>query len=258
MLPEGITGVSIISAVVFNNSKEPQKRKLGNIVNHNELILKLSGRSIVEFDGMVFDESAGFVRFLPASEKAVDYRTKSVEKGEYVDIFFDTQQEIACVPFSEKTTNFTKLSQLFLKAANLWKQKKAGYKEFTAACFYEILGILQKENAYLPLQKTRMIEPAVDYISTHFNENISIPYLADLCKISQTYLKLLFQKAYGLSPKAFLIQKRIEYARDLLATNLYDISSVAQATGYNDVYYFSNHFKKITGVSPSKYRKQRQ
>ena len=136
--------------------------------------------------------------------------------------------------------------------------KKAGYKEFTAACFYEILGILQKENAYLPLQKTRMIEPAVDYISTHFNENISIPYLADLCKISQTYLKLLFQKAYGLSPKAFLIQKRIEYARDLLATNLYDISSVAQSTGYNDVYYFSNHFKKITGVSPSKYRKQRK
>lgn len=126
MLPEGITGVNIISAVLINNAKEPQKRKLGNIVNHNELILKLSGRSIVEFDGMVFDESAGFVRFLPASEKAVDYRTNSVEKGEYVDIFFDTQQEIACVPFSEKTTNFAKLSQLFLKAANLWKQKKSG------------------------------------------------------------------------------------------------------------------------------------
>lgn len=69
MLPEGIAGVDIIAAVIFNNSKEPQKRKLGNIVNHNELILKLSGRSIVEFDGMVFDESAGFVRFLPASEK---------------------------------------------------------------------------------------------------------------------------------------------------------------------------------------------
>ena len=70
--------------------------------------------------------------------------------------------------------------------------KKAGYKEFTAVCFYEILGILQKENAYLPLQKTRMIEPAVDYISTHFNENISIPYLADLCKISQTYNFIFF------------------------------------------------------------------
>lgn len=126
MVPEGITGVSIISAVLINNAKEPQKRKLGNIVNHNELILKLSGRSIVEFDGMVFDESAGFVRFLPASKKTVNYRTNSVEKGEYVDIFFDTQQEIACVPFSEKTDEFHKIISVVFESSQFMETKKSG------------------------------------------------------------------------------------------------------------------------------------
>lgn len=56
-----------------------------------------------------------------------------------------------------------------------------------------------------------------------------------------------------MTPKAYIINFRIQYACELLKSGKYRISDVADIVGYRDVYYFSKSFKKIKGVSPSEY-----
>jgi AraC-like DNA-binding protein len=70
---------------------------------------------------------------------------------------------------------------------------------------------------------------------------------------SRNHLSLLFKQEYGVPLKTFIDQERIEIAKSLLAYTEMNISETALAMGFNDVYYFSNFFKRLTGKSPLNY-----
>lgn len=72
---------------------------------------------------------------------------------------------------------------------------------------------------------------------------------------SRNHLSLLFKQKYGMPLKTFIDRERIETAKSLLAYTEMNISETAQAMGFNDVYYFSNFFKRLTGKSPLNYLK---
>jgi AraC-like DNA-binding protein len=72
--------------------------------------------------------------------------------------------------------------------------------------------------------------------------------------LSAFYLKRLFKKETGESPLEYLTTKRIEYSKQLLGTKYetsMSIKEIASLAGYDDPYYFSRVFKKVTGKSPS-------
>jgi len=73
---------------------------------------------------------------------------------------------------------------------------------------------------------------------------------------SRSHLSLLFKQEYGIPLKVFIDQERIEIAKSLLAYTEMNISETAIAMGFNDVYYFSNFFKRLTGKSPLNYLKE--
>lgn len=73
---------------------------------------------------------------------------------------------------------------------------------------------------------------------------------------SRSHLSLLFKQEYGVPLKTFIDQERIEIAKSLLAYTEMNISETAIAMGFNDVYYFSNFFKRLTGKSPLHYLKE--
>ncbi len=75
---------------------------------------------------------------------------------------------------------------------------------------------------------------------------------------SRSHLSLLFKQKYGIPLKTFIDQERVETAKSLLAYTEMNISETAQAMGFNDVYYFSNFFKRMTGKSPLNYLKENQ
>ncbi len=78
---------------------------------------------------------------------------------------------------------------------------------------------------------------------------------AKLCKISYNYFKRLFRLKYNTTPHAYVTELRLERALELLSTNLYSITDIANMCGYTDIFYFSRVFKNRYGVPPGKYRK---
>lgn len=65
-----------------------------------------------------------------------------------------------------------------------------------------------------------------------------------------------FTKYVGMSPRQYIINIRMTTAKELLTNSLFQISEVAQLTGYDNPLYFSRLFKKTWGVSPTEYRNQ--
>ena len=80
----------------------------------------------------------------------------------------------------------------------------------------------------------------------------SIPY-------SKEYVRKIFIKEHGVSPLTYLMEKRIDCAKQLLLRrnnndSNYSIKEIAEMCGFSDSLYFSRYFKKITGVPPKEYK----
>ncbi len=82
-----------------------------------------------------------------------------------------------------------------------------------------------------------------------------IAALAADCGYSRSRFTRLFADAIGLPPRDYITRCRMERARTLLAESSMNISEIAYAVGYHDVYFFSRHFKQVVGQAPRTYRK---
>lgn len=96
----------------------------------------------------------------------------------------------------------------------------------------------------------------LSYIDENYMLNININELSQKAGYSPSQFRNLFYKNTGLSPKTYIMQKRINAAKQLLSNSDLPINEIALQCGYDNVFDFSAIFKKHTGVSPSKYRNE--
>jgi len=218
----------------------------------NELIFTLSGKAIVKFNGKILLNAENTVRFLPKGI-TTEYVVTREENGDCIDIFFDTNIAVSEEAFVLKLKNSDIIKNLFKKIFSLWVSKNEGYYFECLSLLYKIFAELQKEN-YIPEKQYKAIKPAIDYINENFlTSKLSVSQLADVCGISESYLKKLFIKKFHMPPVKYIIQLKINYASDLLLSGLYSITKVAEICGYSNVYYFSRQFKESIGISPSEF-----
>ena len=92
------------------------------------------------------------------------------------------------------------------------------------------------------------------YIDTNFDEKISLDLLAHLRFTSKYHLIRVFKKYYGITPRQYLINKRIEEAKKILKTGK-SVSETCYLIGFDSVNSFSNLFRAKTGMPPSIYRR---
>ena len=93
-----------------------------------------------------------------------------------------------------------------------------------------------------------------EYIDKNCTSDMNLAQLSSAVYISQTYLSHIFKAEMGVSPIQYLINKRIDYAKHLLANSDYSIAQIAAECGYDDPVYFSQVFKRLTTYSPKKFR----
>ena len=94
------------------------------------------------------------------------------------------------------------------------------------------------------------------YIDNHFKENLTLDQLAGLAHINKYYLSHTFRREFNISPINYLISRRIQESRFLLAETDHSLSQIAQILGFSSLSYFSQSFRRAEGVSPLEYRKQ--
>lgn len=93
-----------------------------------------------------------------------------------------------------------------------------------------------------------------NYIDAHYSQNITLDFLSDLSYMNKFHLVHTFTKEIGVSPINYVITRRIQEAKNLLATTNYSIRDIASIVGFSNSSYFSQMFRKVAGISPKSYR----
>lgn len=127
-------------------------------------------------------------------------------------------------------------------------------KEAGDAALQEAAVLLQQHFAFTlhtPLMDARF-KPALEYISTHLDEKISVAALAACCCMSVSHFQRAFKKNAGLTIHAYLHMLRMEAGRRLLRQNQH-IAAAAQDTGFFDQSHFHHSFKKMYGLTPRQF-----
>lgn len=246
--------ITEIDRIIFVGEEEYTERKtvFGHNITSNELIFHFSGKATVYFNDKVLKTGPDIIRFLPEG-KTTKYEVVREKSGACIDICFKTDRPISDEAFTLDVNGNKKLAALFKKIFSVWVAKSDGYYFECTSLLYKIFAELQKQN-YIPEKQFVHIKPVADYINENFlSKNITLQELISLTDISYSYLKRLFIKRYGLPPKKYIIQLKINHACDLLKSDMYTVTQISEICGFRDVYFFSRQFKEYMGLTPTEY-----
>jgi AraC family transcriptional regulator of arabinose operon len=100
------------------------------------------------------------------------------------------------------------------------------------------------------------VEHALEFIDHNYEKDIKVNDIASYIGIDRSYLTNIFKKSMNVSPQQYLVNYRLDKARNLLKTTSLPVNSIASQVGYPDPLSFSKVFKMYYQVSPKAYRDQ--
>ncbi len=99
----------------------------------------------------------------------------------------------------------------------------------------------------------RLAQDAATYISENYKQDLSLEILAKKYSVSTGYFSKLFKKHTGTGVNEYINISRILAAKELFKTTEMSVTDIAFECGFNDSNYFSQVFKRSTGMTPKKY-----
>ena len=99
-------------------------------------------------------------------------------------------------------------------------------------------------------------DEVLKYIDAHFSENITLSDLAAIMNISSMYFSNYFKRIFNISPKQYILNKRLMESQRLLLESRMTIKEIAYAVGFENENYFSEFFTSKVGISANKFRKR--
>ena len=89
------------------------------------------------------------------------------------------------------------------------------------------------------------------YVQDNLHRDLRLAELSGLVHMSPYHFARLFKRSTGVSPHRFLVQRRIEQARALLAAQTLPIAEIARSVGFRTPSHFATIFRRISGITPS-------
>ena len=137
--------------------------------------------------------------------------------------------------------------------------------EFVCGRLFEVFLAMLTRHTQLSVQiappvKRRNRECAAvrRYIDEHFAEPLTLDALAEIAHVNKYYLVHTFSREYGVTPINYLLLCRIRESKHLLSNTDLSLSQIAQVHGFSSPSYFSQSFRRLEGISPMEYRKQKR
>lgn len=126
-------------------------------------------------------------------------------------------------------------------------------REYVRKVMSQVIGLRDGESRR---QQRDLLNQAIEFIDAHFKEeSLSLDRVAKKVNISPNYFSAIFSQEVGLTFIEYLTGKRIDEAKQMLRQTDMRSGEIALAVGYKDPHYFSFVFRKVTGCSPSEYRR---
>ncbi len=156
------------------------------------------------------------------------------------------------IPLSQYHTLADIMEKIYATAKD--RSLSSGYA--ATALIYEFFSVLAQDTKADP-SGIDPIKTARQMIDFNYSTPISIEQIAQRLSLDAAYFSRLFSAKAGISPKQYLLRKRMERAKALLEETNATVLEISNSVGYEDPLYFSRIFKKHCGVSPMQYRKSR-
>jgi AraC family transcriptional regulator len=94
----------------------------------------------------------------------------------------------------------------------------------------------------------------IDYVEAHLDRNLSLPMLASVAGMSMSHFKTLFRRSMGLPVHEYVVQRRVERAKELLLRADIPAAEVALASGFAHQSHMARCMKRVLGVTPTQLR----
>lgn len=217
----------------------------------HRLILRLTGTIRYNVEGQTIVLSPGDILFIPNSPTYFGEQMTD-ETGTYILINFDGNlSDTQARPYA--IYGQIELHHLFWQMYKNWLVHTPASHLRCMSLLCEILSHFAEINKNEIISTTASLEPAIGYLEKHiFDPDLKIGKLHKLCGISDTYFRRLFLSRFGIAPKRYVLNRRLEQSKAILDNGEFDsIGEVASLTGFEDALHFSKAFKSRYGYPPS-------
>lgn len=103
-------------------------------------------------------------------------------------------------------------------------------------------------------KNVQAIQKAAEYIRENYRNKLTIDDIAQVVYLSPCYVSRIFKQGLGCTLMEYLTQVRVEKAKTMLKNPKYNVMQVAEESGFEDPGYFTRVFKKIEGITPSRFK----
>jgi two-component system response regulator YesN len=138
---------------------------------------------------------------------------------------------------------------------NMYKELEHLYsiQDFTAWLRSLMLPVCEVMSRRGSQKHRKTIDFIIRYVQEHYSDDITLDVLAEKVYLTRNYLSQIFKQETGENYNTYLTRVRMEKAKELMLSGNYKIFEISQMVGYKNNAYFSQLFKKHTGLNPSEF-----
>ena len=165
----------------------------------------------------------------------------------------------------DSDAGYEEIKEAFLEALDCFKNKPSFYEMLLKEKLLHILILLfsygyirESDDSHITSENRRHIKSALEYISDHYSEKISISEMAQLAGFSENYFMSLFRQYVGMSCIQYVNHYRIQKAAHALEETTKSVSEIAMIHGFDNISYFNLQFRRTFGMTPREFRSKRK
>ena len=251
--------------------KDPGKvtHGLTRTLQHHVMILAVEADGHITIGGTRYPIQRGMLFYIPPGvEQMIEPHDQSPEH--YMTVHFsasrvrlnsegrwELQEGIQALkqPSAQKINDYEPFEELFEKMLDTWNNKGPEYEFITGTYIRQLLIWLsqnnknQNKNYAISLKVDQLIE----YMRQNINRKVTLEELSEIAGLSPFYLSRAFKEITEYPVIGYFNKMKIDKAKELLVEGNKKVKEVAYELGYANEFYFSRIFKRIEGISPSKF-----
>ena len=146
------------------------------------------------------------------------------------------------------------LHQHMIRILDLIESRRIGYEQLAASETTHLIASILALDRMKPGKQSHFeqkIHEARCLLEEHHQSEVDMETIAEQLNLSYSYFRKLFRDMVGLTPHQYLLQVRLNKAKEMLESQNLSVKEISAAVGFIDELYFSRLFKKKTGLSPS-------